>query len=249
MSVSSLRRDDSDRNEHDKKKVARFHTTVSGATGGSSGSSSSSSSSGSAMGNPLDPSVIFSTVTNTHENMTCLHITRGVSQAAAGFKDSCVRVWRLDDENSGSSNSSSHGGASQPATSVFGHFLPSGGMWQLKDVLPKAPSAAGSSGSSSSSSGGGITSSSSSSGAGPTVTSSSGGMDVEGRGGGSHHRTSGNRRHDSSLRSMVELWGHSKAVYAVCQVVQVYFLTQCVVVLSSTSHHALGLTLISSAGY
>ena len=179
------------------------------------------------MGNALDPSVIFSTVTNTHENMTCLHITRGVSQAVAGFKDSCVRVWRLDDEHGGSSNSSSSGGVSQTATSVFGQFLPSGGVWQLKDVLPKAASATAS-GSSSSSRGGHA---SSSSGGGPTVTSSSA-MDVEGRGGG-HHRASSSRRHDSSLRSMVELWGHSKAVYAVCQVIKIHCLTQYDPVLSS----------------
>lgn len=59
------------------------------------------------MGDALDPSVIFSTITNAGEGMTCLHISRGVSRAAAGFTDSSVRVWCLNEADESSSKFSS----------------------------------------------------------------------------------------------------------------------------------------------
>ncbi len=46
--------------------------------------------------NPLEPSIIFATLTNTYDGMTSLNIDKGVIQACAGFRDSSVRVWRLD---------------------------------------------------------------------------------------------------------------------------------------------------------
>ena len=105
------RKDDEDR---DEKKRARFQ---------SSGNASSSHSSGRGathVGRALDPSVIFSTITNTGEGMTCLHISKDVTQAVAGFRDSCLRVWRLDERD---------------GTSRRGDRLLEG-PWSMRDVLP-----------------------------------------------------------------------------------------------------------------
>ena len=178
--AEKLRREDSgvDRGDGDKKKAARFHPSAGSSSGSSAGSSS---------GNALDPSVIFSTITNAHEGMTCLHISRGVTQAAAGFKDSCVRVWRLDDDTG----------------ATFGHLLP-GAAWSLKDVYPRPPRvrSAGSSSSSSSSSNNGGGAGAYENGDGAAATTAAGGRGA---------------KSGAAVRPLLELWGHSKAVYAVCQ--------------------------------
>ena len=46
-------------------------------------------------GNPIDPSIIFVTVTNTFEKMTCMKIDKTVNQIVTGYRDSSVRVWRI----------------------------------------------------------------------------------------------------------------------------------------------------------
>lgn len=72
----------------------------------------------------LEPSIVFATVTNAYEGMTCLDINPTVTQMAAGHRDSCVRVWRLN-----------------PAeTTHFGRYLKTretGGDWEMREVLPK----------------------------------------------------------------------------------------------------------------
>lgn len=86
--------------------------------------SRSSASKALTRGDPLEPSVIFATVTNAYEGMTCMHITPTVSQMATGHRDSSVRVWRLD--------------ASEGAH--FGKHLKKAGPngeWGMNEVLPK----------------------------------------------------------------------------------------------------------------
>lgn len=75
-------------------------------------------------GDPLEPSVIFATVTNAYEGMTCMHITPGVSQMATGHRDSSVRVWRLNPSED----------------PHFGKLLKKAGPngdWAMNEVLPK----------------------------------------------------------------------------------------------------------------
>lgn len=77
-----------------------------------------------ARGVALDPSVIYATVTNTYEGMTCLDMNAGLTQMVTGHRDSSVRIWRLNP------NEPQH----------FGRLLKtsdSQGEWTMKDVLPK----------------------------------------------------------------------------------------------------------------
>ena len=120
------------------------------------------------IGDSLDPSVIFSTITNAGEGMTCLHISKGVSRAAAGFTDSSLRVWNLNEKNE--------------STPKFSNLL--SGSWSMTDVSPALPK-----------------SSSASANAGNGNANSNG---------------SGNGK-KSSLRDVLELHGHSKPIYGVCQ--------------------------------
>ena len=120
------------------------------------------------MGDALDPSVIFSTITNAGEGMTCLHISRGVSRAAAGFTDSSLRVWSLNEKDE--------------SAPKFGNLLSD--KWTMTDVSPAIP-----------------TKSSSSVGAGNSNGNSNG---------------NGNNK-KASLRDVLELHGHSKPIYGVCQ--------------------------------
>lgn len=48
------------------------------------------------IGNPLEPSIIFATITNTYENITCMHINSTITQLVTGHKDNCVRIFRLN---------------------------------------------------------------------------------------------------------------------------------------------------------
>ena len=43
---------------------------------------------------PLEPSIIFATFTNVNDSMICLDMDKDAHQAAAGFRDGCVRVWQ-----------------------------------------------------------------------------------------------------------------------------------------------------------
>ena len=54
---------------------------------------------GEPVGDALDPSIIFATLTNSHEGMICMDINNSIDQAVAGFRDSSVRVWNLKDDN------------------------------------------------------------------------------------------------------------------------------------------------------
>jgi WD40 repeat protein len=53
--------------------------------------------------------------------MTCMHISKGVNQAVAGFKDSCLRVWKLDENKQ----------------KKYGSLLAGTGSWSLSEILPK----------------------------------------------------------------------------------------------------------------
>jgi WD40 repeat protein len=78
----------------------------------------------------LEPNVIFATITNTHDDMSCLHINRTMTQAAAGFKDSCVRVWKLNEnDNKGFGTSLSTGSGNNVSGA-------GGSSWAMREVLP-----------------------------------------------------------------------------------------------------------------
>ena len=49
--------------------------------------------------NPLEPSIIFATVTNTYGECNCMHLNGEVTQVVCGFNDSVVRVWRLGEQS------------------------------------------------------------------------------------------------------------------------------------------------------
>lgn len=102
-----------DRKDDDEKADAKKSRVVGVSAGSSSGRAAAS-------GSALDPSVIFSTITNTSEGMTCLHINAAITQAVAGFKDSCLRVWRLDER--------------ADSMGKFGCLLD--GQWSMEEKLP-----------------------------------------------------------------------------------------------------------------
>ena len=165
--------DKRDEDDRDDRKKARFQLPQGAGTG--SGSGSSRRRGVSAQGSALDPSVLFCTVTNASEGMTCLNISRGVTHAAAGFKDSCVRVWRLNEKVESSSK--------------FGSLVE--GQWSMNRALPVPPGKGSVRGASSSN---------------PLPSSSSlHGAGAEGRG------------LKPEMRDVLELYGHSKAVYGVSQ--------------------------------
>ena len=72
-------------------------------------------------GNALEPSVIFATISNTYDGMTSMHINNDVVQVACGFRDSHVRVWRLD-------NDKTFGNLEIEGSEEFG---------LMQDILPK----------------------------------------------------------------------------------------------------------------
>jgi WD40 repeat protein len=111
--------------------------------------------------------VIFSTITNAHEGLTCLHISKGVTQAVGGFKDSSVRVWKLNERE-------------REGESGFGRLI--GGSWSMSDVLPNGPI---------------------------------GSKDAKASGG--SRESSGVGDMVKQPRDVLELYGHSKAVYGVSQ--------------------------------
>lgn len=129
----------------------------------------------------LDPSVIFTTITNTGEGMTCLHISKGVTQAVAGFRDSCLRVWKLNEKDESSARRD--------------RLL--GGPWNMHEVLPNQ------SGSRDPSKGSSLSQTTIS--CSPSLFSNNR-EDIPG---------SDLRRSMSS--GVLELYGHSKAVYGVSQ--------------------------------
>ena len=69
------------------------------------GLSSKDNNDNNSKGNPLDPSVIFATVTNAYEGLICMKIDKTVTQIATGYKDSSIRVWRIGGQNSFKPNS------------------------------------------------------------------------------------------------------------------------------------------------
>jgi len=60
-------------------------------------------------GDPLEPSIIFATFTNINDSIICLDIDSEVKQAAAGFRDSSVRVWKLSDGGEGGNGAGREG--------------------------------------------------------------------------------------------------------------------------------------------
>lgn len=67
--------------------------------------------------NPLEPTILFATVTNSYEGMVSMHMTKDMKQVATGYQDSCVRLFRLDD-------------------STFGDLLQN---IESNNILPRAP--------------------------------------------------------------------------------------------------------------
>jgi len=122
-----------------------FPSTGSGTNGGEDReieaeehiTTSSANSNGSSVGDGSEPSIIFATVGNSYEGMTCMHINAEINQVVTGYMDGIVRCWRLD-EHQNHTNSHSH-------RSWFGHQLPTNNnnnsddydYWGLSEVLPK----------------------------------------------------------------------------------------------------------------
>lgn len=73
----------------------------------------------------LEPSVIFATVTNAYEGMTCLDMNPSLTQMASGHRDSSVRVWRLNPDED------------EPHFGKSLRTRTSGGEWTMQEVLPK----------------------------------------------------------------------------------------------------------------
>jgi len=67
----------------------------------SSGSNNSNSNGKKKLGDTLNPSIIFATIANTYDNMSCMHINSSVTQMVTGHKDSAVRVWRMNPKDRG----------------------------------------------------------------------------------------------------------------------------------------------------
>ena len=153
--------------------------------------------------NALDASAIFATVTNSYDGMICMDMTPDVAQMAAGFRDSTVKVWRLDElgySNNSNSSGKRHQHQQHRRQSRFGMLLKSG--WsarELVEVLPKSANMY------EESSKGFISSAFAS---GSAVGRSSGGIS------GSSSSCWNNNGQGSS---MLELVGHSKPVYGVSQ--------------------------------
>jgi WD40 repeat protein len=90
-------------------------------------------------GEVFDPSVIFATIGNTYEGMTCMDINPSITQVVTGHADSIVRCWRLDEQVPGVST----GDSEEDRRRWFGQSLPreSGYRWELYDILPKTKDA------------------------------------------------------------------------------------------------------------
>jgi hypothetical protein len=67
----------------------------------SSGRGSNNRSNNKIVGDTLNPSIIFATIANTYDNMSCMHINSSITQMVTGHKDSAVRVWRMNPKDKG----------------------------------------------------------------------------------------------------------------------------------------------------
>lgn len=85
-------------------------------------------------GQAEDPSVIFATMTNTYDGSICLNITPDLTQAAAGFQDSCVRAWRLDwKKNDQTARARAHRFQSKSKSNAFDEVLPQAQRGTLRE--------------------------------------------------------------------------------------------------------------------
>jgi WD40 repeat protein len=85
-------------------------------------------------GDSLHPSILFAMITNTYENLTCMHISSSVKQIVTGYQDSIVRVWRVDQHNN--NNNSSSQTSSLDALPWFGRNLPDPYTWEMDEIPP-----------------------------------------------------------------------------------------------------------------
>jgi transcription initiation factor TFIID subunit 5 len=93
--------------KYEQNGLGRASDTSTGTSTGTSSSTNSSSSVSSSrsfwkpssergpVGDALEPSVLFATLTNAHEGLVCMEINRAAEQAVGGFHDHSVRVWSL----------------------------------------------------------------------------------------------------------------------------------------------------------
>jgi WD40 repeat protein len=83
----------------------------------------------------LEPNIIFATLMNTNETMTCLHLMTDCRQIASGYSDSVIRLWSHNKELG-------HGGGADEDQLLYEdhqsgyHITPGGG--NLTTVLPRA---------------------------------------------------------------------------------------------------------------
>jgi WD40 repeat protein len=83
----------------------------------------------------LEPHIIFATLMNTHETMTCLHLMKDCQQIASGYTDSIIRLWSHNKEI----GRDGAGGREDEEQLLYeeGYHTTSGGG-SLTTVLPRA---------------------------------------------------------------------------------------------------------------
>eukprot|EP01038_Epipyxis_sp_PR26KG_P014508 gene14508-19478_t len=114
---------DKQQEEMKSKKRKNNINNVNDNNNSSNGNNNSNNNNITSTGNSSQPSIIFATITNSYDDLLCMHINNNVSQVATGYKDSCIRVWRLDGEN-------------WLAKSVSNNSISNKG-WMMDEVLPK----------------------------------------------------------------------------------------------------------------
>lgn len=86
------------------------------------------------IANGLDPSIIFATVGNANDGMTCMDINKDITQVVTGHSDCIVRVWRMDTTNADLAEGQNN------SNMPFGSLLREKGCndhWEMDDIRPK----------------------------------------------------------------------------------------------------------------
>ena len=199
-----------DENVGDNLKRARFHSSTTDDRNNNYFSAfQSSESTINQAGDLLNPSIMFSTITNTYDGLNCLHISKNLDQAVGGFKDSIVRVWKLNEDTNMNHNSHNRlvnykNGNNNNNNSSFGNLLRNeNSLWDYDEVLPSLDSDKDDRNS-------------------DRNSSMNSGLNSNMNGAGMKKKIEeSNVKNFKSMglppRPMVDLIGHSKAVYAVCQ--------------------------------
>lgn len=145
----------------------------------------------------LDPSIIFATVTNTYDGMTCMDVNTTVTQMVGGFRDSSIKVWRFDNNSrDGDGGDGERGGGPR---NPFGMLLRNSSdyRWRFDEVYPKTYSS--------------LRGNAAAADASADPVDGSGAAQSQGQ-----QRFSSADKDESDV-AMVQLHGHSRAVFGVSQ--------------------------------